>query len=427
MEQKEDIATVNLGSGLTRAAIAFTHRSVEALRPADAPYRVPDQRCKGLAVRVSPTGIKTWDLSYRIRDAGKVRRISLGRVGDVTLEQARERAHQLASAARQGRDLVAEEDEARETAAARPTVGQLAEMYLRRRVAGRLRTAKELERRLKRALAPIVNRYANDIRRRDLRELFDAIADAGRAREAGKRRQAVGAMYRWARSQDIVETDPTAGLTAYSLGTPRDRVLSVEEIASLWKWLDSGALPTDPTDILKLELLIGSRCGELSGLRVEEIDRGKWLWTLPAARSKNKRPRVTPIVGVARKILEARLADVESGPLFVSETGSAMSSALVGQHLRARSGQLPIGRFTTHDLRRTFATILAEMGIALDLVAAVVGHEAGGKDTRTLVRHYVHSDLIDRKAHALRAWDARLKTIVTGAEAAKFVQLRGAK
>ena len=67
--------------------------------------------------------------------------------------------------------------------------------------------------------------------------------------------------------------------------------------------------------------------------------------------------------------------------------------------------------------------MLAEMGIALDLVAAIVGHEAGGKETRTLVRHYVRTDLLDRKAHALRAWDARLRAIVTGDESTKVVQL----
>jgi integrase len=84
---------------------------------------------------------------------------------------------------------------------------------------------------------------------------------------------------------------------------------------------------------------------------------------------------------------------------------------------------LPIAVFTSHDLRRTFATMLAEMGIALDLVAAIVGHESGGKDTRTLVRHYVHTDMLEQKAHALKAWDDRLKGIVMGEEAAKVVPL----
>jgi len=411
------------GSGLTRGTVSLTHRSIDALRPAETPYRVSDQRCIGLAVRVAPSGVKTWDLAYRIRGSGKVRRLSLGRVADVSLEKARERANELTSAARAGRDLIAEEEESRAVAASRLTVEKLIELYVRRRVTGRLQTAKEIESRLRRALAPILPRYADDVRRRDIRELLDAVADQGIEREAEKRRQTVGAMFRWALSQDIVETDATAGLKAYDPGTPRDRVLRVEEIEVLWKWLDSGALPSEPADIMKLELLMGARCGEISGLCAEEIERGEWTWTLPAARSKNKRPRVTPLVGLARQIIEARLSAVQAGPLFKAETGTVLTAAHIGHYLLVRRDKLPIDKFTTHDLRRTVATMLAEMGIGLDLVAAVVGHEPGGKETRTLVRHYVRTDLIERKIHVLRTWDERLQNIVAGREASKVVRL----
>ena len=312
-----------------------------------------DQRCIGLAVRVAASGVKTWDLAYRVRGTGKVRRISLGRVGDVSLEKARERANQLTSAARGGRDLIAEEEESRAAAASRLTVGGLIELYVRRRVTGRLRTAKEIESRLKRALSPIRHRYADEMRRRDIRELLDAVADQGIRREAEKRRQTIGAMFRWALSQDIVEIDPTGGLAAYDPGTPRDRVLTVQEIERLWRWLCSDALPPDPADILKLELLTGARCGEISGLCVEEIDCDEWIWTLPASRSKNKKPRVTPLVGVARQIIQARLSTTPSGPLFKTETGNTLASHHIGYYLLNRRRRLPIEKFTTHDLRRT--------------------------------------------------------------------------
>jgi len=412
------------GSGLTRRAQLLTHRAIDALRPAEMPYRVPDQRCKGLAVRVAPSGVKTWDLAYRIRGTAKMRRLSLGRTTDIGLEQARERANELTSAARGGRDLIGEEGEARDAAASRITVGSLVDLYLRRRVFGRLRTAKAIERGLRRDLAPIVQRCAADVSRREIRELLDTIADRGCMREAEKRRQMVGAMFRWALSQDIVEADRSAGLEAYDAGTPRDRVLTVEEIETLWKWLDSGALSREAADILKLELLTGARCGEVCGLRAEEIDREKWLWRLPAGRSKNGRQRLTPIVGLARELLEPRLEGIEAGPLFLLEKGVVMTSAHIGHYLLTRRARLPIPVFTSHDLRRTFATMMAaDMGIALDLVAAIVGHESGGRETRTLVRHYVHSDLLERKAHALRAWDERLKAIVTGEERAQVVRL----
>jgi integrase len=193
-------------------------------------------------------------------------------------------------------------------------------------------------------------------------------------------------------------------------------VLAVEEIETLWKWLDSGTLPPAAVDIMKLELLTGARCGEISGLCAEEIDRDKWIWTLPSARSKNKRPRVTPLVGMAKQIIKERLSNVQAGPLFTAETGTVLTAAHVGRYLLVRREKLPIGKFTTHDLRRTAATMLAEMGIALDLVAAIVGHEGGGKETRTLIRHYVRTDLIERKVHVLRAWDERLQDIVASRE-----------
>ena len=156
-----------VGSGLTRGTLPLTHRSLEAVRLASVPYRVADQRCIGLAVRVAPSGIKTWDLAYRIRGSGKVRRVSLGRVVDLSLDKARDRANELTSAARAGRDLVAEESDSRSAAAARLTVEQLIALYVRRRVTGRLRTATDIERRLKRALAPLFARYAEEVRRRD--------------------------------------------------------------------------------------------------------------------------------------------------------------------------------------------------------------------------------------------------------------------
>ena len=191
------------GSGLTRGVLALTHRAIGSLRPTTKPFRVRDERCFGLAIRVAPSGHKTWDLAYRIRGTGRVRRLSLGGFADVTLEQARERANQLTSAARRGRDLVSEEAEARATAATRQTVEQLLELYIRKRVAGQLMTADEIQRRLTRGLAPILSHRAVDIRRRDLRTLFDAVADGGHKREAEKRRQIVGAMFRWALSQDL--------------------------------------------------------------------------------------------------------------------------------------------------------------------------------------------------------------------------------
>ena len=401
--------------------MSLTARSVEALRRSETPYRVPDSRCTGLAVRVAPSGSKTWDLAYRIRGTGKGRRVSLGNVSDVSLEQARDRANALTSAARAGRDLVAEESEAKSVAASRITVEGLIESYIRRRVTGRLRTAKETESRLRRALASILERPAAGVRRRDIRALLDEVADEGLQREAEKRRQTIGAMFRWALSQDLVELDPTAGLTAYDPGTPRDRVLSDEEVRTLLSKLDSVGFPPGHADVFRLQLLTGARSSEIGGMRAEEVDPVNWTWTLPAARSKNKKLRITPLVGWARRIVERLLLECPSGPFFTTETGMPINSANMGKSLQARREKLGIDHFTTHDLRRTAATRMVELVGSFDIVALAIGQEAGGRDTRTLTRHYVRTDMLDRKTAVFDAWDRRVQELVSGAQPADNV------
>ena len=402
------------GAGRTRSSVALTTRGVEALKPAALPYRVSDSRCRGLAARVAQSGVVTWDLAFRVKGTGKVRRVSLGAFPAIGLEAARNRANAITEAAREGRDLLKEKAQEQADADARVSVDLLIVKYMHRRVTGKLRTAKEIEARLRRTLAPLLNLPAEGIRRKDIRPLLDATFDSGVEREAEKRRQTVGALFRWALSQDLVEIDPTAGLTAYDGGVLRERVLSADEIRTFWEWLGDGAMPPLHADVLRLELALGARCGELAGMERAEIDATQWLWTLPATRSKNKKARITPIVGIARQIVAARLEIVKKGPLFPSETGSPLTSAHIGHSLKHRRAKMPIAHFVTHDLRRTVATGLVDLGFPLDLVAAVVGHEVGGKDTRTLVRHYVRTDQIDRKRAALEAWDARLNAIISG-------------
>ncbi len=317
----------------TRGRIALTHRGVEALRPEALAYRICDMRCRGLAVRVAPSGLKTWDVAFRITGTGVYRRLSLGPFPAVTLDAARARTLALTNAAKTGRDLIAEEKAAQTAAEARLTVGQLVELYLNRRVRGRLRSAAEMERRFVRTFRPLKDRYIDEIRRRDLRELLDKVADRGAPREAQQRRQVARVMFRWALSQDLVEIDPTAGLASYGTSPRRDRVLTETEIKLVWDWLSGGAIPEGYAEALKLQLATGARIGEVAGMQAAEVDPDKWLWTLPEHRSKNGRPRVTPMVGLAREIVETRIRNSPDGPLFWSERGLRLNSNLVASML----------------------------------------------------------------------------------------------
>jgi integrase len=398
----------------TRTAQALTAKAIEAMKPADDAYRVPDSRCRGLSIRVASDGGKTWGVAYRIKGKG-VRRSSLGRYADMELEAARERANDITSAARKGRDLIAEEEAVRDEYDRSFTIERLVAEYAKRRLKGRLRTADHIERRIQRTLASVMKRKATDIRRRDIRQILDAVADRGHETEAEKQRSVIQPMFRWALRQDILEIDPSAGLNPYNQPVARERVLDHDEIRALWSWLETGDMPSNIADILKLQFCLGARVGEVCGMTAEELERdgaGHMLWVLPATRSKNGSSRVTPITGLALEIIEPRLKAASGGLLFASLSGTTPRANIVGSAIIVRRQRMPIACFTSHDLRRTVATEMAKLGLPLDLVATVLGQEAGGGETRVLRRHYIHNQFVDRKTAALRQWDRRLRSVL---------------
>ena len=111
-------------------------------------------------------------------------------------------------------------------------------------------------------------------------------------------------------------SNPAIGLAPYHASSLKDRVLSADEVARLWQWLQSDTLPLAHSSVLKLQVLTGARCGEIRGIVSDEIDTGLWIWTLPAARSKNGKPEVTPLVGLAREIVRDALGKREARELF---------------------------------------------------------------------------------------------------------------
>ena len=405
---------------------ALTALSLAALKPQAAAYYVSDAKSDGLRVRVAPTGAKTWSVVFRVK-GGAVKSVSLGpadpdgRKG-LDLGEARERATALIRAARGGRDLIVEEQAERAAAADAMTVSDLIDRYGKAitseaRKGGPLRTAREIKRRLERALAKKLSAPAESIKRRDISRALDDVAET-HPREAEKRRQVIHAMYAWALQKGFADANPAAGVPGYSPGATRDRALSPDEIKALWAWLDAGgeAMPPDIISTLRLQLCVGARIGEISGMTASELeldDKKRLVWTLPAERSKNKKPRVTPLVGRARTIVETAMKTRPRGALFRTlDFSRALQATDIGNALVKRVADLPVAHFTTHDLRRTVVSQMDELGIALDTIAAVVGHQRGTRATQTLIRHYSRPRLDDRVEAALLAWDRHLAAII---------------
>jgi len=406
----------------------LTVQFLERLKSRGHPYYVSDQLAVGLRVRVAASGTLSWNVAYRIKGESKPTSVSLGTCDPSgkegrTLAEARERAAEIVKAAREGRNLIWEEEEAKALQKEAMTVQSLTEAYGKSikssmRSGGPLRTAEDIERRLKRGLKEHLFKTADKLRRADISRMLDELAEQF-PREAEKRRQTIGAMYRWGISKGYVTTDPTAGSEAYGRGDPRERTLDENEIRSVWQWLKEGAgkMPPDCIEVLKLQLCVGARVSEVGGIAAEELSEqdGRLIWTLPPERSKNKRARILPLIGEAKKIIEAARMRRKRGPLFRTSTDRALNSVDLGHTIKKRP--LPCADFNTHDLRRTVVAKMDEIGVSLDTIAIIVGHQRGSKDVRTLVRHYAQNYPIERIEVALKLWDARLLEIVSGNQA----------
>ena len=155
-------------------------------------------------------------------------------------------------------------------------------------------------------------RRASDITRRDVIELLDAIE----ARNAPATRNRVAAllskMFRVGMDRGIVETSPAVGISRLK-ETPRDVLLTADQIRSLWNGLDDPGMDRRTALAVKFALVTGQRRGEVAGALRSEIDDAEALWHLPAHRTKNGRENYVPLPSLALQII------AEADPLRVRQ------------------------------------------------------------------------------------------------------------
>lgn len=401
----------------------LTALTIAALRPTATAYYIGDAKQDGLRLRIAPDGKLTWNVTVRVKHR-RILSVSLGRCdhegrNGLDLAGARERAAKIVKAARQGIDLLATEAAARKAKKDQITVSGLIEAYGREisnphRKGGALRTAAEIESRLKRALATRLIDPASELTRRDVAGLLDSVF-IGFPREAEKRRQQIDVMFKWGLAKGYLDANPVDGLPSYGTSPPRHRVFSPDEIKTFWCWLAGGAdnMPIDVINVLKVQLLTGARVGEIAGMTASELSRqgDRLLWTLPDSRSKNKKSYTRPLVGQARVLIEKSLeADVQGALFRILDRSRALRADDIGLALNNRTR--PVPHFTTHDLRRTVVSILDELGVPLETIAAAIGHRRGGAETRTLIRHYSRPNLDNRIEGALKTWDNYLSHLL---------------
>jgi integrase len=352
-----------------------------------------DTGVKGFGARRQNDGVFYY-LRYRL--GGRQRMRSIGRHGSPwTPDTARREAQQALGEVAKGLDPFAPRVRVGETFGV-----EVARFLDRKRGALRPRTFVEVKRHLTTQAGPLVRLRLAEIDRRTIAaRLAEVERDSGPFARNWMR-SSLATFFAWCISEGFLEPPgPVAGTDKATEGS-RDRVLTDPELAAIWRALGPG----DYGDIVRLLILTGQRREEIGALRWSEVDLDRGLLVLPASRTKNNRQHEVPLAPMARGILTARSRS--DGAVFGRNGagGWSMRKATLDQRLDAKPWRV-------HDIRRTVATGMAELGVPPHIIEAVLNHVSGHKAGVAGV--YNRARYADEMRIALERWAEHVEAVTS--------------
>jgi integrase len=377
----------------------LTKRFIERLRPASHRVDIYDRDLRGFAIRVHPSGRRTYRYKYIFDGAQRV--ITIGEHGvGLTTEQARGRAEVLRGQVRAGVDPRAEIAAAatarREAARRAISVAQLVDRWLlegpraapNKRASSWAHDARNLRRHIVPLLGPLP---AAALRRSEIEDAQRQIADGATALDERTRARgraivrggpavarsaivSLSSCYGWAVAHELLADNPVRRVRKLAAAR-RQRFLTEPEAARLLQTLATmereRAAPHSFADAIRLLLLTGARKNEIAHLAWAEVDLDQGIIRLPPARSKTGAKTImlnTPAIALLR-------ARQDSGR-YVFPSTRKVDTPIVGMQkiwarARARAG---LADLRIHDLRHAFASFAAADGASLPLIAKALGH-----------------------------------------------------
>lgn len=388
--------------------MSFTQRVVDNLKlPSDSTdHRIWDADMPSFGVRLRPSRT-SYFVQYRI--GRQQRRENLGDIRKLTLKDARKVAAQRFAKVELGVDPAAEKAATRNIHHTK--FGSAADRYLAvKNTVLTPQTWKATKRYLEVYWAPLRMRPINEITPRIVAPILASLSEQHGRTAAARARGVLSAFFAWAIKEQLAERNPTIGTNNPEDGIlARDRVLDDGEIRAIW----NACLDDDFGRIVKLLLITACRRDEIGGLSWVEIDFSAERVNLPGGRTKSKRAHILPLPRLAVDILREVLPKEDRVFLFGLSGGSfsRWSWEKVKLDSRLLAAGVAIAPWRLHDLRRTAATRMAELGVQPHVIEAVLNHSWGSQVSRTYNRHAYEAE----KREALSRWAVRLETIVNGA------------
>jgi integrase len=433
--------------------IRLTRERVLKLRaPETGETTIWDTEVLGLGVRCLPSGVKSYIVSYRSKPgrAGIPRRVTLGKIEGLRLEDAREAALDIRSAVLKGRDPV-EEQRAAKREAKRPdlmlgdALGRYYADQEKRGVVNQKSVQSSLDRHL---LGHIGNQPLKEIDRRAVIEAVEALetqkrpdGKIGYIGAAAAVRSHGSTFLKWCADQGLIDANPLQGYRA-SRATRAQRVektgreVSEVELALIWRACAAETVNPAYGNLVRMLILAGQRRTETAHMRWKDVDLEKMVWRIPEGEAKNGVAHDVPLSDLAKSVLTAtaktRTSAGEISQWVFSTNGDAPISGFskLDNKLRAVADTLAIEsgasagleRWTLHDLRRTFRSGMTRLGIDQDVAEIMLNHRPA-----TLRTVYDRDPQMDARRDAGERWSNHVAAIVNPEAKANVIAIRGGK
>jgi integrase len=359
----------------------------------------------GHRLRIGAGGklLRSWVCQYR--HAGQTRRLLLGSAAALGAEQARTMARKALGRVANGEDPQAHKLDRR--GKDKHTLKATVDDYLAAKQPQlRPRSFVETKRYLTSGYFKVLHGMPLDtITRRDVAARVVAIVRESGSPTAARARGALSSFFVWCMQMGLVENNPTIGATKPAENQPRERVLADAELAAIWRACGDD----DHGRCVRLLILTGCRRAEIGGMAWSEIDLERGVWVLPAARSKNGRSHTLPLLPTMLAIIEAVPRMAGRDQLFGQRANGFTGWSRGKVVLAERSG---VTSWTTHDIRRSVATKMADLGVQPHIIETVLNHRSGHK--RGPAGIYNHSVYTNGVCAALALWHDHLRTLVAG-------------
>jgi len=250
------------------------------------------------------------------------------------------------------------------------------------------------------------NRDVAELSKGDILKVLDGIVDRGRPGAANHAYAAISKFFSWCSERDLIDTNPCTDVKRPAKLKARDRILTNRELAHIW--LAAGATDYPFGPIVQLLALTGQRRGEVANMHWLHVDRQAAVWDIPKELTKSSRAHVVPLSQTAMSIID-ELPRLHEAFLFPATGSSTTTFSGFGKCKKRFDQTCQVSDWTLHDLRRTAATGMAELGVAPHVVERVLNHSSG--TFAGVAGVYNRFSYVDEMRAALELWEGKLRTL----------------